>query len=131
VAVLDASALLAYLRDEPGVEAVVDALAGGAAISTVNLAEVLTELAGAGIPPETATADLRSRGIIGGALVLEPFREADALLCAALRAATAHAGLSLADRACLALGRRLGSSVLTADHAWQALDIDVDVRLIR
>jgi len=131
VAVLDASALLAYLRAEPGVDTVVAALADGATISAVNLAEVFTKLADAGIPPETATADLRSRGILGGALVLEPFGDADALLCASLRVPTVRAGLSLADRACLALGRRLGSSVLTTDQAWAGLDVGVEVRLIR
>jgi PIN domain nuclease of toxin-antitoxin system len=131
VAVLDASALLAYLRSEPGAEVIVVALAEGAAISAVNLAEVLTKLADAGARPEQATAGLRSRGILGGALALEPFTEADALASAALRSATARSGLSLGDRACLALGRRLGQVVLTTDHAWKGLDTGVEVQLIR
>jgi ribonuclease VapC len=129
--VLDASSLLAYLGDETGADIVSDAIAGGAVISTVNLAEALSTLAARGRNPAAVAADLTERGVLDGAVTVEPFTEADAVEAARLRSLTRSAGLSLADRACLALGHRLTATVLTADQAWSALDLDTDVRLIR
>ena len=129
--VLDASALLAYLADETGAELVADAIAGGATISTVNLAEVLSMLAARGGDPAAVAGDLTSRGLLDGAIAVEPFTTTDAIEVARLRPLTHSAGLSLADRACLALARRLSTPVLTADQAWTGLTLDVDVRPIR
>ena len=131
-AVLDASALLAYLRDEPGAEAVSEAIAGGAAISTVNLAEVLGRVADRGSDPAALVQRMTERGLLGGAIAVEPFTTADAVETARLRPLSREAGLSLGDRACLALARRLEVPALTADLAWsQAGDLAVELQQIR
>jgi ribonuclease VapC len=130
-AVLDASALLAYLADEPGADAVADAIAGGVAMSTVNIAETLSTLAGRGNDPAQVATDLTGRGLLDGAISIEPLTLADAIEIARLRPLTRDAGLSLADRACLALAGRLSARALTADQAWVGADHGVDVRLVR
>lgn len=129
--VLDASAFLAYLRDEPGAEAVADAVAGGAAISTVNLAEVLSRAADRGADPRRLAHRLTERGLLDGAIAVEPLTTADAVEIARLRPLTRDHGLSLGDRACLALATRLQAPAVTADTAWSDLDLDVVLRLIR
>jgi ribonuclease VapC len=129
--VLDASALLAYLGNETGADLVADAISGGASISTVNLAEVLSTLATRGKDPGDVISDLSARGLFGGAITIEPFTTADAAEAARLRPLTRSAGLSLADRACLALARRLTTAVMTADRAWIDLRLDIDVRALR
>lgn len=128
---LDASALLAYLGDETGADRVADAIAGGASISTVNLAEALSTLATRVTDPADVVYKLTERGLLGGAITVEPFTTADATEAARLRPVTRAAGLSLADRACLAVARRLAAAVLTADHAWGGLGLDVEVFSIR
>jgi ribonuclease VapC len=129
--VLDASALLAYLGDETGADLVADAIADGTTISTVNLAEALSTLATRGENPLSVLSDLTDRGLLDGAITVEPFTTADATETARLRPLTRSAGLSLADRACLAVARRLAAPVLTADQAWSGLGLDVDVLAIR
>lgn len=130
-AVLDASALLAYLAHEPGADLVADAIAAGASISTINLAEALSIVATRGKDPAGVAADLVEQGLLNGAIAVEPFTAADSIEVGRLRPLTRAAGLSLADRACLALARRLAAPALTADRAWLGLDIDIDVRPIR
>jgi ribonuclease VapC len=128
---LDASALLALLQNERGAEVVEDAIADGATISTVNLAEALSTMARKGADPSTALATMTESGVIGGAITVEPFTLADAVEAARLRPLTAKAGLSLGDRSCLALARRLGTPALTADQPWRGIDLPVEVRSIR
>jgi ribonuclease VapC len=130
-AVLDASALLAYLRDESGADMVADAVATGAAISTVNLGEVLSRVADRGGDPARVSRQMTDRGLLDGAITVEPFTSADAVAVARLRPLTCDLGLSLGDRACLALAKRLDTPVLTADSAWSRLDLRLDVRQIR
>jgi len=130
-AVLDASAMLAYLGDEAGADVVTDAIAAGAHLSTVNLAEVLSTLASRGNNPVDVASQLTEAGLLDGAITVEPFTTADSIEVARLRPLTRSAGLSLADRACLALAHRLSTHVLTADRAWTGLTLDVDVRPIR
>jgi ribonuclease VapC len=129
--VLDASALLAYLGDEPGADVVADAIAAGATICTVNLAEVLSRAADRGADPSQLVEALTDRGLLDGALSVEPFTTADAAEAARLRAPTRDAGLSLADRACLALATRLEVPALTADTAWTQLELGLELRQIR
>lgn len=129
--VLDASALLAYLYDEPGAVEVDGALAANAVISSANLAEVLEKLTEDGSSPQKALDRLAEHGIVGGPLAIEQLTEHDAVVMAELRPRTRRLGLSLADRACLALGTRLNLAVMTADRAWADLDIGVEVQLIR
>jgi ribonuclease VapC len=129
--VLDASALLAYLRDEPGADVVAEAIAGGVVISTVNLAEVFSRSADRGADPAKLAAKLTQSGLLDGAITVEPFTATDAIDVAHLRPLTRDAGLSLGDRACLALARRLDAPVLTADTAWQGAAHGAELRPIR
>lgn len=125
--VLDASALLAALRGEPGGERV-QALIDGAVMSTVNLAEVVGHYARAGANLESIV-DL----LAGLPIVFAQPDEAVALEAGAMRRVTDKAGLSLGDRFCLALAKRSGARALTADRAWKAIGemVGVEVELIR
>jgi PIN domain nuclease of toxin-antitoxin system len=124
-AAIDASALLALLFAEPGAEAVADAIATGATISAVNLGEVATVLVRHEGDPEKILAPVRDQ------VEVWPFTDEDALAAAALYPKTAALGLSLGDRACLALARRLGCPAVTAERSWLKLTPDIDVQLIR
>lgn len=123
--VLDASAIIALLRDEPGRELVAASLAGGI-LSVVNAAEVLTWAVDRGAPIGQAESSLDALD-----LRVVPFDRDIAVAAAALRPATRKLGLSLGDRACLALAQALGVPALTADRAWLALDLGIEVRTIR
>ncbi len=129
--VLDASALLAYLRDEEGAGDVEEALSHGGYLSAANWAEVLSKVAEEGQDPARLAKHLERQGLLRGGIEVIPLGEEDALLIAQLRPLTRERGLSLGDRACLALGQRLGLPVLTADRAWEGLHLDVEVRVIR
>jgi PIN domain nuclease of toxin-antitoxin system len=129
--VLDASALLAYLREEPGADTVADTIAEGAVMSAVNVAEVLSRSADRGADPVELAATLAAGGLLDGAVTVEPFTTADAIDTARLRPLTRAAGLSFGDRACLALARRLSSPAVTADTAWQGTSHGVELHQIR
>jgi len=128
--VLDASAALAYLRDEEGAERVAEALGDGAVMSAANWAEVLSKVADLGEDPEALEARLLAEGLIGSALEIVPLEPRDAAAIARLRPVTRAAGLSLGDRACLALAARLDLPALTADRAWMGLDLGTEVEPI-
>ena len=126
-ALLDASALLALLWRESGAEVVRAALRDGAAISTVNLAEVAAHLHHRGWEAREVAKTL-------GEFRMEtlPFDSEVALSSGALRPATASAGLGLGDRACLATASLLGIPALTGDRAWLELELPgIEVRTIR
>jgi ribonuclease VapC len=72
-----------------------------------------------------------ARGLLDGAVIVEPFATADAVEVARLRSITRKQGLSLGDRACIALARRLNLPALTADTAWSRLDLPVQLHQIR
>jgi ribonuclease VapC len=129
--VLDASALLAFLHDEEGAQAVEESLAGVAAIGSPNLGEVLSKLADEGQDPGRVVDRLERRGLLGQALLVEPLTAEDAVRIARLRPKTRRAGLSLGDRACLAVGLRLGLPVVTADRTWLEVDVGAEVRAVR
>jgi ribonuclease VapC len=123
--VLDSSAILAVLFQEPGAESVTDLLSGGL-LSTVNLAEVRTILTLRRIPPA------RIRGCIdemGCEVIL--FDEEQAHLTGELVAQTHAYGLSLGDRACLALAVERKATVYTTDRAWKSLDLGIPIEVIR
>lgn len=124
-AVLDASALLAFLRGEPGADTV-RAIRRDAAISVVNVAEALQVLMRVGFSSSEALAFVRESGVR-----IESFEEADAVRTAELEKGTRGAGLSLGDRACLALALRLGVPAYTADRAWAGADVGCVVAVIR
>lgn len=125
-AVLDASALLALLHGETGAERVAVALREGAAMSAVNLSEVLAKLAEAGIPPGLARDRL-------DALRIEviAFDAALAYAAALLRVPTRPLGLSFADRACLATAHARTLLALTADRSWAAIADGPTIEVIR
>ena len=124
-AVLDASAMLAFLRGEPG-EDFVDGFRGDALVSAVNVAETAARLLDLGLH-----LDEVRRSIAHMSLDIVPFDRDQALATAGMRRATRHRGLSLGDRACLELAARRRLPAVTADRAWAELDVDADVRLIR
>lgn len=123
--VLDSSAILALLNDEAGAPRVEEVLARGI-MSSVNLAEVATKLI------EKGASEAQVREIIGalGCPVAE-FEIGQALEAGYLRRQTREKGLSLGDRACLALGRQRGLPIMTTDRAWKELDVDVSIEFIR
>jgi ribonuclease VapC len=130
--VLDASALLAYLHEEDGAAEVADAIARSASISAANWAETLSKVAEAGVDPGQLATDLEEQGLLHGLLEVLPLTAEDALVIGELRPRTKGLGLSLGDRACLALALRLRLPVLTADQDWTELrDFEVDVQPIR
>jgi ribonuclease VapC len=128
--VLDSSALLAYLRDEPGKNEVSRELGRHAVISAINWAEVLSKLVDFGYDARAAGKRFRDQGV-GAELTIWPFDERLAQRVASLRDQTRPFGLSLGDRACLALGSLLKVPILTADRTWGELKIRVALRFIR
>jgi ribonuclease VapC len=123
--VLDSSAVLALLGREPGAD-VVEELLGRIVICAVNLAEIQGKLVGRGI--EKTAASLAIVGVVSDVVDFDHER---ALLTGSLMAETRVLGLSLGDRACLALGIALKVPVYTADRAWTGLQLGVEVRAIR
>ena len=124
-AVLDASALLAVLRAEPGAERV-EARLEGAIIGAVNLSEVVAKLIEDGVPePQIRLAIGRLE------LDVHAFDAEHAYLAGILREATRAFGLSFGDRACLALAQSLGAPALTADRSWSRLDLGIAIEVIR
>jgi ribonuclease VapC len=124
--VLDASAVLAYLKRGPGFEAVRAALADGAVVSIVNLAEVYGKVVDSGQPLDAVAARLAALG-----LESEPFTDEDARRSAEILPLTRPRGLSLGDRACLALALRLGTPALTTERTWLEVATGAEVRTIR
>jgi ribonuclease VapC len=126
VTVLDASAVLALLHDEPGADRVTEILAGSL-LGAANLAEVVEKLVDVGADSTRLRQLLAAAGVR-----VEPVTEADAELAGALRALPGGRLLSLGDRCCLALTVRSDPpEVLTADRAWSDLDLPIRVRLLR
>jgi PIN domain nuclease of toxin-antitoxin system len=124
--VLDASVLLAVLNGEPGADKLTPQLLNAATSSTVNLAEVQSKLVSRGINPEDAWE-----------ATLSPIREAavftdqQAKIAGSLVARTSALGLSLGDRACLALGIALKTPVYTADRSWKNLKLGIRIHVVR
>lgn len=123
--VLDASAILALGQAEEGAQVVAEHLES-AAISTVNWSEVLRKSRQRAV----RTDDLRD-ALVEATVTFVSFDETDAETAATLWERTRPLGLSLADRACLALAARLGVPALTADRAWSELDVGVEIVCIR
>ena len=122
---LDASVFIAILRDEPYDTYILDLLEG-AFMSAINCAEVWTKLHEFGL-----TTDPRVMGLFALLAPIEPFVESQALLTGDLRPITRHLGLSLGDRACLAVAIETGATVHTGERRWAELDLPCNIRLIR
>ena len=125
--VVDASSALVLIKGERGADIVRERLTlKPHVISAVNAAEVLTRLSDLGLSDSDALGAL---GEVG--LTVIPFSSSQAASAAALRAVTRQFGLSLGDRACLALAIELGVPALTADRDWIRLDLPIAVVLTR
>jgi PIN domain nuclease of toxin-antitoxin system len=124
--VLDASALLALLNQEPGAQKLTPELLCDTAVSTVNLAEVQTKLVREGGNPEEAW-ELALAPISEA----EPFTSEQAKIAGTLVTQTRSFGLSLGDRACLALAITLKAPVYTTDRDWKNLKLGVRVHVLR
>jgi PIN domain nuclease of toxin-antitoxin system len=124
--VLDATAILAVINAEPGAEKLTSDLLADAVASAVNLAEVQTKLVSRGWTSDDAWEDATSpiREVL-------PFDEEQARMAGDLVTQTRHLGLSLGDRACLALGIALKVPVYTAEKAWKKVKVGVRIHVIR
>lgn len=121
--VLDASAVLAWLQQEPGADTV-DPLLSDSAVSTVNWSEVLQKVGQRGKNARDVSYLLRALGLEPIPLSIEDAAYAADLWFQA-------SSLSLGDRCCLALAQRLAVPAMTADRSWLAVHTGVDVRSIR
>jgi PIN domain nuclease of toxin-antitoxin system len=123
--VLDSSAVLAVILNEPGSENVASILDGGL-LSTVNLSEVHSRLLERG-----AAADHAWKGILSLHCQVCFFSDEQARVAAELRKITRPYGLSLGDRACLALAIERRATVYTTDRVWKSLNLGIGVEVIR
>jgi PIN domain nuclease of toxin-antitoxin system len=123
--VLDASALLAILNQEPGSAPYTPAV-GESLISAVNFSEVIAKLADIGMDESEVRQVLEPLD-----LEVVPFDTPQAWAAGLLRPATRSAGLSFADRACVALATQAKLPALTIDHAWKRLRLPIQIRLLR
>ena len=121
--VLDAPALLALIFDEKGA-ARIEALLPEAVIGSVNLSEVIAKLQDKGIDDATIDATLADLG-----LTVAPFDAEQAAIAGKLRSATRAFGVSLGDRACLALAKQRGCAAVTGDREWKAFAKTIGVKL--
>ncbi len=123
--VLDTSAVLASLYGEPGADRV-DVLWADSLLSAVNAAEVISKLAERGMP-----ADLARTALLATAVEIVPFDLDQAELVGAMRPLTRSAGLSLGDRACLALAKLRGLPAVTAERVWASLADTIGVEIVQ
>jgi ribonuclease VapC len=123
--VFDSSAVLAVLFEEPGAEIALRTIRG-ALITTVNVTEVMTRCLDKRLSLEATEEFLASQG-----MQFVDFGYDLARAAAALRLSTKTSGLSLGDRACLALAIREGATAVTADRVWRTLGLPCPVELIR
>lgn len=124
--ILDASALLAMLHDEPGAKQTIECIAKGSAISAVNYCEVLGKCVELGISAEQFVQMFKNFH-----LPVLDFNELLARRAGALKSVASQFGLSLGDRACLALACEYKVPAVTTDRVWKQLGEDFNVFLIR
>lgn len=124
--VLDASVVMAVLNQEPGADRLTPELLSNAVSSTVNLAEVQSKLVSRGITPDDAWD-----AALSPIEEVAPFTAEHAKTAGSLIAETRSLGLSLGDRACLALALALQAPVYTADKSWKKLKLGIRIHIIR
>lgn len=123
--VLDASALLCLLNDEPGAGRVLEVLTRSV-MGTTNLAEVVSKLRERGLSLEEV------REALGGLhLDVRPLSPSQAMIIGDLRPATKPLGLSVGDRACLALALDLDAELFTTDADLASADAGVSITDVR
>ncbi|MEM1310629.1 MAG: type II toxin-antitoxin system VapC family toxin [Cyanobacteria bacterium P01_H01_bin.153] len=123
--VLDASALLALVNQEPGQDIVAEVLAQ-ACVSALNASELVAKLTDQSLSEAEVQEVLAALN-----LQIVAFDERQGLMAGYLRSQTKHLGLSLGDRTCLALGLLQQCKVITADKAWAKLDLGIEIQVIR
>jgi ribonuclease VapC len=123
--VLDSSVVIAILMNERIDDAVLEIIES-AVMSAVNFAEVWSKIYELGLKQAP-----RTEAVLGLFSRIEPFTSSQARIAGDLRLLTRHAGLSLGDRACLALALDTGAKVYTADRQWAQIDIGCTIQLIR
>jgi ribonuclease VapC len=123
--VVDSSVVLAVVYNEPGWETALEYL-DGAVLSSVNLTEVQGKLVGRGMPSDAAWET-----VVHVVSEFELFDAEQGRIAGDLILKTREYGLSLGDRACLALGVKLGLPVYTMDRAWKGLKVGVKVHVLR
>lgn len=123
--VLDASSLLAFLHDEPGADQVWSVMSD-AVVCAVNWSEVVQK----SLQRQADITGMQQEFAEAG-VVFVPFTAEHAEIAARLWDTTRAFGLSLADRACLALAMERQLPVVTADRAWSGLGLDLDIQVIR
>lgn len=124
--VMDASAILAIIHHERGEEKLTDEIMVNAVISSVNLAEVQSKLVKKGYAAEHAWEDATSY-----LKMIEPFTSEQARIAGDLIAKTEKYGLSLGDRACLALAISLNAPIYTTEQIWRNLKLGIKIHVIR
>jgi ribonuclease VapC len=124
--VLDASALMALFQEESGSDKVAEAVKDGAAVSTVNLSEIASKLNELNTPQTLIQDAINALG-----LTIVDFNADLAYSVGLLRPLTRHLGLSLGDRACLALAQYLNLPALTSDRLWKNLSLGIAIEVIR
>jgi PIN domain nuclease of toxin-antitoxin system len=123
--VFDSSALVALVRREQGADAIAGYL-GRAAISSVNLAEAYGRLLREAFRPDELRQDL-----VALELAVHSFDAEQAYLAGRMEPGTRPLGLSLGDRACLALAITLGLPALTGDRQWRKANVGAQVQVFR
>ena len=123
--VLDASAVLALLNQEPGMDRV-EAVLADSCLGTINYCEVLGKLIDAGVPEQDARESVELLNV-----EIVSFDTDMARLAAVLRLTTKKLGLSLGDRSCLALALARRNTAVTAERIWAKLKLGVKIELIR
>jgi ribonuclease VapC len=123
--VLDSSAVIALLGRERGAEAI-DAVLQESVISTVNLAEVISKLQERGGSDEEIDASLADLDLTVISFDIEQANKAGKM-----RNTTRARGLSLGDRACLALAASRGATAVTTDKAWKDFEQIAQVLVVR
>jgi PIN domain nuclease of toxin-antitoxin system len=125
--ILDTSALLAYLWKEPGEARVAHLLTTEhCLLGATNLAELVSKAIERGLPANEVPTLVNSLNV-----EIVPLTQAQAEMVGVLRQTTRHLGLSLGDRACLALAKTLDGVAITADRPWLALDIGIPIECVR
>ena len=124
--VFDASAILALLQQEPGAEKLTEEILINSVASTVNLAEVQGKLVKRGLPPDKAW-----ESTISAVAEERAFTARQAKIAGSLIATTEKFGLSLGDRACLALAIALHAPVYTTERIWKGLKVGIPIHIIR
>lgn len=122
---LDTSVILAIFWGEPGRASAIK-MVRGAAISTINLSELVAKFVDAGFSGRKGDDYISELS-----LTVVPFGRGEAVEAGLLRGATRGLGLSLGDRACLATARMLQVPAVTADRSWAGLDLGIDIKVIR